>query len=146
DRELGNMHDIVVAEGNHLRMLYQPEELVILPDDAVIVPPCPKKPMVKQLAIRILAALANPIGAERGGESVTLLNASAADIDLTGWSIKDKANGQQLLQGILKGGDAQRILLTDNVRLNNDGDTISLFDAEEALIHQVSYTGKQARE
>jgi len=30
--------------------------------------------------------------------------------------------------------------------LNNDGDTISLFNAEEALIYQVSYTKKQAQE
>lgn len=146
DRELGNMHDIVAVEGNHLHMRYQPEELVILPDDAVIVPPCPKKPGIESLAIRIIAALANPIGAEHGGESVTLLNASAADIDLTGWVIKDKANGQQLLQGVLNGGDSQRIVLTSSVRLNNDGDTISLCNAEEALIHQVSYTRKQAQE
>ena len=101
DRELGNMHDIVVVEGNHLHMRYQPEELVILPDDAVIVLPCPKKPGIERQAIRIIATLANPIGAEHDRENVTLLNASASDIDLTGWVIKDKANGKQLLQGIL---------------------------------------------
>lgn len=32
NREIGNMHDTVSATGPILRMVYQPEDLVILPD------------------------------------------------------------------------------------------------------------------
>lgn len=146
NRELGNMHDIVVASGSILRMLYQPEDLVVLPDGAVAIPPCTQKPEIKRYAIRIMAALANPIGTETGNESVTLLNASAAAIDLTDWSIRDKVNGKQLLQGILGAGITQRVVFSGGVRLGNNGDTISLFNAADELMHQVSYTKKQAQE
>jgi hypothetical protein len=67
-------------------MLYQPVDLVVLPDGAVVVPPCTQKPEIKRYAIRIMAALANPIGTETGNESVSLLYASANAIDLLGWS------------------------------------------------------------
>jgi len=146
DRELGNMHDIVIASGSNLRMLYQPEDLVVLPDDAMAIPPCTKKPVVERLSVRIMAALVNPIGPERGNETISLLNASANDINLGGWVIKDKANGKQPLQGTLVAGATVRIPLTNSVKLGNKGDTLSLFDTEEKLIHQVSYSKQQAQE
>jgi hypothetical protein len=93
-----------------------------------------------------MAALANPIGTETGNESVTLLNASANAIDLTGWSVRDKANGKQLLEGVLDAGITQRVVFSGGVRLGNNGDTISLFNAADELMHQVSYTKKQAQE
>ncbi len=146
NRELGNMHDIVVATGNVLRMLYQPEDLVVLPDGAVVIPPCQQKPEIKRHAIRIMAALVNSIGTEKGNESVTLLNASAAPVDLTGWTLRDKVNSKHLLQGMLDAGLSQRVVFAGGVRLGNNGDTISLFNAANELMHQVSYTKKQAQE
>ena len=142
--ELGNMHDLIVEEGSRIRLAYAPEDVVIVPDDYVIqvvVVPTPPPTRVGRGDIRIVAALVNPRGVERGQETVTLLNATQVDIDLTGWSIAD-ASGQQLLNGMISSGEAIRVRLGNAVQLSNTRDTITILDPQKNIIDQVSYQAR----
>lgn len=143
--ELGNMHDMIVEEGSLIRLAYAPEDVVIVPDDYIIqqpVVPAPPPVRVGRGDIRIVAALVNPLANERGHETVTLINTTPRDIELSGWVMAD-ASGRQLLSGLLAEGEAIRIKLSNSVKLSNIRDTITLLDAQENIIDQVSY---QARE
>lgn len=143
--ELGNMHDMIVEEGTRVRLAYAPEDVVIVPDDYILqqpVVPAPPPARVGRGDIRIVAALVNPLANDRGHETVTLLNTTPADIDLTGWALAD-ASGRQNLSGLLAKGEAVRIKLDSGVLLNNTRDTLTVLDPQKNIIDQVSY---QARE
>lgn len=141
--ELGNMHDLIVEDGQSIRLAYAPEDLVIVPDDYVL--PQPEAPLpparVGAGDIRILAALVNVIGAERGRETVTLLNTTPAAIDLGGWFVAD-GSGRQGLSGTLGSGEALRVALAGALRLSNTRDTITVLDAQDRIVDQVSYQAR----
>ena len=143
--ELGNMHDLIVEDGDQIRLAYATEDVVIVPDDYVlptgpVVPP-PAEP-VGTGDVRIVAALINPHESpERGCETVTLLNTTAAAIDLGGWALAD-TSGRVRLAGPLEAGDARRIVLSGAVRLSNVRDTITLLDAHGVVVDQVSYQAR----
>lgn len=143
--ELGNMHDMIVEEGTHIRLAYAPEDVVIVPDDYSIqqpAVPAPSPAPVGRGDIRIVAALVNPLAMERGQETVTLINTTPDDIDLAGWVVAD-GSGRQNLSGLLARGEAIRLKLGNSVQLSNIRDTITVLDPQKNIIDQVSY---QARE
>lgn len=136
------MHNLIAVQGNQLRLVHQPEDVVIVPDDFVL-PPLrpddpPTRPHVGTGTIRIVAALINPIGQERGNETVTLLNTSPESIDLANWVIADNA-GKQTLNFNLASGETHRVSMSNNIQLSNTRDTITLLDPQETIIDQVSY-------
>lgn len=149
--ELGNMHDVInVVAPLQLRMNYEPEDLVIVPDNTVVVPqPPPVNPQPKT-SVRIIAALVNPAGKERGNERITLLNVSARDQDVTGWTLADSIGKsvplvELITANTLAAGEVVQVTLDSRVRLNNTGDTITLFDGGGLMINQVSYARKDAK-
>lgn len=142
NRELGNMHDLIVEQGDRIRLAHAPEDVVIVPDDFVLEAPVETPVRVGRGDIRIVAALVDPIGAERGHETVTLLNTTAADIALAGWKIAD-GSGRQALAGSLAAGDAQRVALAGGVQLSNTRDTITLLDGAGQIVDQVSYKARE---
>ncbi len=150
--ELGNMHDVVdVVSPLQLRMNFEPEDLVIVPDNTMVIPqPPPVKPQL-QTSIRIVAALVNPLGKEIGKERVTLLNVSAQEQDVTDWILADSIGKSvplaELLDAtVLAAGEVAQITLDSRVRLNNTGDTITLFNSQGSMVDQVSYARKDAKE
>ncbi|MEW6120418.1 MAG: lamin tail domain-containing protein [Pseudomonadota bacterium] len=142
NRELGNMHDLVDGQGERIVLTHYPEDVVIVPDDYGLLPEQPGGQPPSQPgagSVRIVAALVDPLQSpERGHETVTLLNAGTAPVDLNGWKLADN-NGRQPLSGSLPAGEAVRIQLGAAVRLSNTRDTLSLLDGTDALIDQVSY-------
>jgi uncharacterized protein YukJ len=94
--------------------------------------------------IRIVGALVNPVGIDRGSETVTLLNVSPETIDLTGWAIANQFKEKHALQGKLSPGEAIVIHLPVDVRLDNDGGIITLLDSHGTKVHGVVYSRKQA--
>jgi hypothetical protein len=95
--------------------------------------------------VRIIAALVNPPGPAPEAETVTLLNASPQAVDLTGWSILDRAKHQMTLQGrLLPPGDSIRIQVAAPVQFGNHGGLITLLNPDGLKVDGVAYTQAQA--
>ncbi len=96
--------------------------------------------------VRIVGALVNPIGPAPEAESVTLLNATPDDVDLTGWALLDRIKERMTLTGpILKAGDAIRIPIEAPVQLGNQGGLITVLDDTGLKVDGVAYTEDQTR-
>ncbi|MDH5528188.1 MAG: DUF2278 family protein [Nitrospirota bacterium] len=107
----------------------------------------PGRPRVEPHALRIVAAVINPVGDDPGQESVTLLNTLPQPVPLDGWVIADTARRRHPLDGITLGpGDSIRVVLDGlGVQLSNKGGTITLLDPEGYKVDGVAYTAAQAR-
>jgi uncharacterized protein YukJ len=107
---------------------------------------CPGGPEPEAI-VRILAALVNPIGADPGKESVTLMNVSPTEINLKGWGLADKQKHKYSLDNIsLKAGGVVTVPLTGkDVQLSNEGGIITLLNDKSLKVHGVSYTKEQAQ-
>lgn len=101
-----------------------------------------------ETTVQILAALANPPGADPGKETVTLMNISPEDVDLNDWALADKQKRKHVLKNIvLKAGSVVTIPLSGtDIQLSNDGSIITLLNAEGIKVHGVSYTKQQAQQ
>ena len=136
--EPGNLHDIITGAGQRIQLTSWPEDFIIAPDPA---PPGtstgPRTFTAGDLVI--VAALPDPIGADRNAETVSIANPTAAAIDLHGWKITDTANRSQDLTGTAGAGDIIRITLTGGMSLGNRGGSITLTDPHGATIDHANY-------
>jgi uncharacterized protein YukJ len=97
--------------------------------------------------VRIVGALVNPVGPAPEAETVTVLNATAEDVDLAGWTVADRAKQRMSLDArVLPAGETARIALTPPVQLGNRGGLITLLDPAGLKIDGVAYTAEQVRE
>ena len=108
-------------------------------------PPTEPPPVEPQGDVRIVAALVNPIGPGPEAETVTILNRTAEEISLDGWSLADRNKRKQALSGSISAGAAQVVALSQEVQLSNKGGIITLLNAEGLKIDGVSYTKAQTR-
>jgi uncharacterized protein YukJ len=104
--------------------------------------PTPGEP---DYAVRIVAALVNPIGPAPERETVTLLNTTPQAVDLTGWAIADRLKRKHLLSGLIPPGEVVMVVLSPEVQLGNQGGIITLLDAQGLKVHGVSYTREQVQ-
>jgi uncharacterized protein YukJ len=96
--------------------------------------------------IRIVGALVNPVGPAPEAETVTLINASAAPVDLTGWRLVDRMKGTCPLPArTLDAGATILVGLTNGLQLGNKGGSVSVLDPTGRKVHGVSYTAEQSR-
>jgi uncharacterized protein YukJ len=103
--------------------------------------PSPTEPDFRVL---IVGALVNPIGPAPERETVTLLNATPAVINLAGWQIADQQKHKQTLAGSMAAGETRQIVLMPPVVLGNKGGIITLLDDRGLKVHGVSYTKADA--
>lgn len=98
-------------------------------------------------AVKILALLPNPEGADEGHERVILANESSAAVDLADWAMRDASGNRHALSGTIDANGVLRITLpAGEMPLNNSGgDTIELLDPSGNVMHRISYTASQAR-
>ena len=97
-------------------------------------------------SVLIVGALVNPEGVDSGKESVTLFNASPKTVDLAGWSLKDASGRKSNIKGKIRAGSGTRILFSGKgVILSNGGGTISLYDNQGTLMHEVKYSSREVR-
>jgi uncharacterized protein YukJ len=95
---------------------------------------------------RVVAALVNPVGPAPEAETITLINASPAPIDLTGWQIADRAKHTcPVPAGTLAAGATLTMTPSNDVALGNNGGAITLLDPRGLKVHGVSYTAEQSR-
>jgi uncharacterized protein YukJ len=96
-------------------------------------------------AIRIVAALVNPVGPAPEQETVTLINAGARDLDLSGWTLADRLKQQMPLDPVtLPAGETARIPLRPPIQLGNRGGLLTLLDPAGLKADGVAYTKQQA--
>ncbi|MFE0379159.1 DUF2278 family protein [Streptomyces inhibens] len=106
----------------------------------------PPPPVGGEETLRILAALVNPVGPAPEAETVTLVNTSAAPVDLNGWHLSDQQ--QHLLElpaGRLEPGTTIVVPVHDGFHLGNHGGSITLLDPAGLKVHGVAYTEQQAQ-
>jgi len=100
-------------------------------------------------SVRIIAALINPEGNDKGLEIVTIINVSPRSINLDKWTIAgNNGNVFELNNVTVQGGDLQRITLPKyTAQLTNHIDgIIELKDKSGNLVHSVSYESGQTKE
>src|SRR3989344_4357061 len=87
--------------------------------------------------------LPNPIGKDTEGEYIKILNDSATDVNLNGWSIKDVSGKSFTFNSQLIKAKQELAInyKTTGINLNNTGETIYLLDNRGQLIDQLSFSG-----
>ena len=96
------------------------------------------------LRVRIVAALANPVGPGPEAETVTLLNATPEAVDLAGWRLIDRTERTQALDGRIEAGATRVVTVAPPLALGNKGGLITLVDAGGLKVDGVAYTKEQA--
>jgi hypothetical protein len=110
-----------------------------------------------QQAIVINEFLPNPLGDECPttgiyGEWVEIYNKGTSDVDLDGWYIKDEAGNTIIISnsnthtastiiGPQGSGSEWLVVFLNGCILNNNGDTLYLYDNNDQLIDSYTYTG-----
>ena len=91
----------------------------------------------------IKSFLPNPVGRDADGERIILYNDGAAPVDLNGWKIRDAGGKEYVFKnGALGAGEERAVdYRTTRITLNNDGETITLYDAAGNHIDVLSYVG-----
>ena len=116
---------------------------------------CPVDGAAPSSCVIINEFLPNPSGTDRGQEFVELVNTSAEDISLEGWSLSDEVGSDRhVFSGTLSAGaglvvfdmgehddiPAAIVSTSSYLSLNNSGDTITLHDSTGAPVDVVGYT------
>lgn len=96
--------------------------------------------------VKIVAALVNPMGADEGRETVTLVNTGIEAIALDGWFLVDRMSNRFGIKDVtLDPGMATTILLPRrSIQLSNQGSEIRLVDRSGSTAHLVTYSKAQA--
>jgi uncharacterized protein YukJ len=99
----------------------------------------------------ITKALVNPPGPDNqprtAPETVTLINRTDQEVDLSGWRILTKAGeAQELSSGLRIAAKGTRMVEVPRAPLSNQGGTITLLNAQGLKVHGVSYTKAQAQD
>ena len=102
-------------------------------------------PQAQDQKVRIVGAMVNPTGPAPEKETVTLLNASPADINLANWQIADKLKHKHTLSGTIAAGATLAVALPPTLQLGNSGGLITLLDSGGLKVDGVSYTEQQAK-
>jgi endonuclease YncB( thermonuclease family) len=96
--------------------------------------------------VEIVAMLPNPDGVDEGNEMVTISNGTGKAIDFNGWRLVDRAGNRFQLSGKVSAGRGTTFTLDPpTMPLNNDGDSILLFDADGVPVFRATYLDKQVR-
>ncbi|MDP3015396.1 MAG: lamin tail domain-containing protein [bacterium] len=90
--------------------------------------------------------LPNPVGKDTDGEWIKLFNDANAAVDLGGWQIKD-ASGKtfSFKQVTINSGEYLTFdYKITKISLNNNGETLFLYDASGDLVDKAEYVGSAA--
>jgi len=96
--------------------------------------------------IYIAAAMVNPIGAEKEGEWISIINLSGEPVNLAGWTLSDMRRKSLNLDGTLPPGEALRVgPPLASLKLGNKGGVIVLRNENGDRIDRVRYTPEQGK-
>lgn len=96
-------------------------------------------------SVRIDCILFNPKGPDEGNENISLyIPEGRPDQSVDGWVIKDAQGNEIRLEGTIEAGYIYDYPALRNEAIwGNKGDTASLYDADNVLVDQLSYTGNE---
>lgn len=87
--------------------------------------------------------LPNPVGKDADGEYIKIFNDGDKAVILNGWSVKDASGKTFSLSGSLDNGKELSLFYSQTkISLNNNGETIFLYDSAGKLVNELSYTGQ----
>lgn len=91
----------------------------------------------------IKSFLPDPVGKDTEGEEITLFNNGIETVGLQGWFVKDAAGKEFFLRGVIEPNtDLVLPYSKTKIQLNNNGETVSLYNIEGNLVDELSYVGK----
>ena len=93
----------------------------------------------------IVAALPNPIGWDKGRETVSFYNGRPEAINLSGWKLTDSNGKEEVLSSLEVPAGGFLTIAVQRIRLYNSGGTVRLENPAGVQVHEVSYTGDQAQ-
>ncbi|TSC95800.1 MAG: Nucleic acid binding OB-fold tRNA/helicase-type, partial [Parcubacteria group bacterium Athens1014_26] len=86
--------------------------------------------------------LPNPVGADKDGEYIKIFNDGISGVSLAGWKLKDASGKSFSLVGNLKSGQELTLSYSQTkINLNNNGETVYLYDNTGKQIDKLSYSG-----
>lgn len=84
----------------------------------------------------------NPVGDDKAGEFIKIFNDGNQSVSLGGWKLKDTSGKTFNLSGEIKAGEELSLSYSQTkIVLNNNGETIYLYDGAGKLIDELSYGG-----
>lgn len=84
----------------------------------------------------------NPVGADKDGEYIKIFNDGTSGVSLAGWKVKDASGKSFSLAGSLKSGQELTLPYSQTkINLNNNGETVYLYDDAGKLVDKLSYGG-----
>jgi len=86
----------------------------------------------------------NDFSSDSSTEWIQLKNTNSNSINLNGWYFKDLANTIKTINNICISGNSTQIF-EFNSYLNNDGDTVNLYDSNGLLIDQLIYSDSESK-
>lgn len=87
--------------------------------------------------------LPNPVGPDKEGEYIKILNDTDNSINLSEWKIKDASDKIFSLGGEIKSKEEIILFYSETkIILNNNGEEIALFNSDGELIDKLIYSGK----
>ena len=91
--------------------------------------------------LRIKSLLPNPVGDESQNEAATLINLGTAEVNLSGWTLRDRVHTSWDLSGVGSVGSTPVVIRRNGqpMAMNNRGDTIDLVDPSGNVAHSVTY-------
>lgn len=143
--------DLNVVEFPERIAVDEPEELIAEGEVRDIV-------VDQKVPVYIAAAMVNPSGDERQNEWISIINLSADNIDLNGWTLSDAkrppldlGNVLDANRRILHPGEAVRVQPVEPLMLSNNGGVILLFEKPKSgetqgrRIDRVHYVPEQSK-
>ncbi|MEO0971269.1 MAG: lamin tail domain-containing protein, partial [Cyanobacteria bacterium J06639_18] len=100
--------------------------------------------LTNDTSIRIVRALPNPPGTDKGKEWVELQNTGDEVINLTGWQMEDRVGRPQALSETLQPNEVKRFIVTrstpDSMQMSNKSGLITLRDPNSEEVATVRYS------
>lgn len=97
------------------------------------------RPEIIDNEVRILELIPNPPQQDAGREQFVIGNGTSLIVSLEGWSLQDDDGGTFNLDGQLDPDSTRTFILGDTLVLNNNGDNLTLHDADGNIVQSISY-------
>jgi hypothetical protein len=96
--------------------------------------------LVITTAVRIADLLPNPVGEDLQNEAVSLTNAGASTVDLSGWQLRDESGNAWTIIGLVGPGQSVTVRRSGQpMSLNNSGDEIELINKAGVVVDTITY-------